>query len=243
MKMKRALSVMAMLLLVALIAGACSDPQQEETGSSESSIQEPKSKDSVRGAPTTVARPAMRVQATEQRGSVLGRSPTPTPVMGPQATDQEESVSGRSEASTPVMDAQATKSLSPVFAGPTSPTPATATTEQGTQLQGKVKPEGYYHGVEHGLAVTQTARVPSNFRDGWVDITLNLAVVRFDGVGLSVKKSADAGSVCFVGETVGRDCFQVQWGSEEQFEADLSDEGSVIVERDGLVPILITRRL
>ena len=43
------------------------------------------------------------------------------------------------------------------------------------------KPEGYYDGAGHGLALVQTSRRPSASREGWMDITLDLAAVRFGG--------------------------------------------------------------
>ena len=230
--MKRVLSAIAALLLVALVSGACTDPQRDETGSSKSRDEETRPKDSVLGAPTVV-RPTMGIQAREQERSVLDSPAAASSVTGAQATEQGRSVLGRSATPTPAMSVQAAKPVSPALERPTSPAADTATPQQGSRLQERVKPEGYYHGVEHGLAVTQTARAPSNVREGWVDITLNLAVVRFDGAGLSVKKSVEAGSVCFDGETATNDCFQVKWGSEEQFEADLSDERSIAVERGG----------
>ena len=87
-------------------------------------------------------------------------------------------------------------------------------------LQRPTKPEGYYHGVEHGLALAQTTRRSSQNREGWVDITLNLVAVKFGGSELSVQGEG-TNSVCFG----GGDCFFVKWGSKEQNEAELTGIG------------------
>ena len=80
-----------------------------------------------------------------------------------------------------------------------------------------VKPQGYYHGARHGLALAQIGRLPSEDRRGWVDITLNLVAVKFDGGTINVRPGA-SNSLCFDVD----DCFLVKWGSEEQFEAEMS---------------------
>ena len=81
----------------------------------------------------------------------------------------------------------------------------------------ETKPAGYDHGEEYGLAVVQTARMPSSSQDGWVDITLNLVAVRHGG-GAVALLPGESNSLCFGGE----DCFLIQWGSTGQNEAELT---------------------
>ncbi len=82
-------------------------------------------------------------------------------------------------------------------------------------------PPGYYHGVKHGLALAQTSRRPSVSREGWVDITVSLVAVRQGGGLLDVERG-ESNSLCFsAGEDIADDCFLVQWGSQDQFEAEL----------------------
>ena len=96
--------------------------------------------------------------------------------------------------------------------GDSPATGAEATPEPGEPL----KPPGYLHGAEYGLALAQTTRRPSVTRDGWVDITLNLVAARFEGGGVAVSEGEQE-SVC-----LGRDdCMSVKWGSTEQNEAAL----------------------
>ena len=119
-----------------------------------------------------------------------------------------------------------------------------------TPAPGPVKPDGYYHGATHGLALAQTARQPSESRDGWVDITLNLVAVKFSSGELGMEGSGESNIFCFEGAQApaeyvqgtsggltgpppstaqapaGRDqgpadCFSVKWGSTEQNEAQL----------------------
>lgn len=83
------------------------------------------------------------------------------------------------------------------------------------------KPAGYRAGVEHGISLLQTTRQPSQTRDGWVDITLTLATLKFDGDIHDRKHRVEANSVCYVNRQPPDDCLLVAWGSEEQFEAEL----------------------
>ena len=83
------------------------------------------------------------------------------------------------------------------------------------------KPAGYYAGAEHGIALLQTTRQPSQTRDGWVDVTLTLATLKFDGDVHNRKHRTDANSFCYVNRKPPDDCLLVAWGSEEQFEAEL----------------------
>ena len=101
---------------------------------------------------------------------------------------------------------------SPSQTGDGPPAGAEATPEPGEPL----KPPGYLHGAEYGLALALTTRRPSVTRDGWVDITLNLVAAKFEGGGVAVSEGEQE-SVCF-----GRDdCISVKWGSTEQNEAAL----------------------
>ena len=91
-----------------------------------------------------------------------------------------------------------------------------------------ILPEGYYHGNYHGLALAQTARRPSETRDGWMDITLNLVAIRFSSGGLQVRDSEAASVFCFGGAVDGpepADCLSVKWGSTNQNEAELKVTG------------------
>ncbi len=97
-----------------------------------------------------------------------------------------------------------------------TPLPAVSATPTPS-APGILEPEGYYHGIDHGLAVAQTSRSPSASREGWVDITLSMMAVKFGGGMLQVE-SGESNSLCFG----PGDCFLVQWGSEEQFEAEMS---------------------
>ena len=84
--------------------------------------------------------------------------------------------------------------------------------------------EGYLQGAEHGVALVQTARVDSPTHQGWVDITLDLVLTRYGtapDAAPQIAVSADGTAVCFTNTTEPHDCFAVQWGSIEQFEAIL----------------------
>ena len=83
------------------------------------------------------------------------------------------------------------------------------------------KPAGYFPGAEHGIALLQTSRQTSRTRDGWVDVTLTLATLKFDGDIHDRKQRVEANSVCYVNRQPPDDCLLVAWGSKEQFEAEL----------------------
>ena len=131
--------------------------------------------------------------------------------------DEEEIVERPSDAFTATTAAESTRVSPAETAGTPNPTPAPAATP--TPLP-PPKPPGYLHGEEHGIALLQTKRTPSETRDGWVDITLFLAIRKFAGDGY-YDYEADENSFCLLNSQLPNDCLFVAWGSEEQFEAEL----------------------
>ena len=83
------------------------------------------------------------------------------------------------------------------------------------------KPAGYLHGAEHGIALLQTTRQPSETREGWVDISLTLATLKFGGDVASREHQVEPNSMCYVNRQPPDDCLFIAWGSEEQFEAEI----------------------
>ena len=83
------------------------------------------------------------------------------------------------------------------------------------------KPAGYLHGAEHGIALLQTTRQPSETREGWVDISLTLATLKFGGDVASREHRVEPNSMCYVNRQPPDDCLFIAWGSEEQFEAEI----------------------
>ena len=199
------LPAVAILLLVAFVP-ACGD-----TGSEPPPRQAPPSE---QAAPTPTPAPQ---SASEPSPTVAPASPTPTPA--PQsASEPSPTVAPASPTPTPAPQSASEPSPTVVPASPT-PTPAP-------------KPAGYLHGVEHGVALLQTTRRPSETRDGWVDITLTLATLKFGGDAASRRHKVEANSMCYMNRQPPHDCLFVAWGSQEQFEAELtashpvSDSGS-----------------
>ena len=84
------------------------------------------------------------------------------------------------------------------------------------------KPPGYLHGAEHGISLLQTARKPSKSREGWVDIRLTLATLKFAGDVDDRDYEVDENSLCYLNSQPPHDCLFVAWGNEEQFEAEIS---------------------
>ena len=69
----------------------------------------------------------------------------------------------------------------------------------------------------------QNDRRPSPDRQGWVDITLDLAVTRFGPEEVSASRISylvDGDSVCFENSGPPNDCVHVVWGSNQQFNAE-----------------------
>ena len=80
---------------------------------------------------------------------------------------------------------------------------------------------GYHYGASFGIAVLQTARVPSETREGWVDISLHIASLGRGG-GSPAGIENNSGSVCIVSANGEQECVDVRWGTSEQVEAVLS---------------------
>ena len=140
-------------------------------------------------------------------------------------TDPERRPAGISEMST-----VATPRASGTAAVP-APTPTDSTGVQPPSTPSPVplvKPPGYLNGAEHGIALIQSTRRPSQTREGWVDITLDLAVNRF---GPDVQRALEIGyelkegELCFENSVPPNDCVVVVWGSEEQVTAQFDDGG------------------
>ena len=206
------LPAVAILLLVAFVP-ACGD-----TGSEPPPRQAPPSE---QAAPANTRVPdasaGQRPSALEPSPTVAPASPTPTPA--PQsASEPSPTVAPASPTPTPAPQSASEPSPTVVPASPT-PTPAP-------------KPAGYLHGAEHGVALLQTTRRPSETRDGWMDITLTLATLKFGGDAASRRHKVEANSMCYMNRQPPHDCLFVAWGSQEQFEAELtashpvSDSGS-----------------
>ena len=88
-----------------------------------------------------------------------------------------------------------------------------------------VEADGYLLGLEHGLALAQTTRAESPTHQGWVDITLALAVVNIVPDTLDApnfETQEESTSICLVSGAPPEDCIMVVWGSSEQHRADLS---------------------
>ena len=121
------------------------------------------------------------------------------PVMAPESTPTDATEQARSDQPEPGQPQAGTPASLPV-----------------------VKPPGYHHGIEHGIAVVQTTRESS--REGWVDITLVIAAVKFDGLLSTIEFRHEPSAICLVTQQAADDCLVVAWGSEEQFEAELDSE-------------------
>ncbi len=124
--------------------------------------------------------------------------------------------------------------------GPGLPTPtATPVVGSGTQIATPTatpilvpRAPGYLEGAEHGFALVQTTRAPSVSRPGWAEITLALAITKFQEAADATSIEVRSGplEVCFVTAGPSDDCMSVIWGVSEQFQAELtpSREDSVI---------------
>ena len=148
---------------------------------------------------------AMPTSTTDPTAPTVARAveATPTAASTPPPTQQS---------------GQPTRSVEPTPAATAPPPPdATPTPTPGP------KPPGYLHGAEHGIALLQTTRKPSETREGWMDITLILATLKFAGdVDDREHQKVDANSLCYLNEEPPHDCLFVAWGSEEQFEAEIT---------------------
>ena len=157
-------------------------------------------------------------------------TPTPTP-MPPTATPTP--VPDRDvDLTPPVPEPTATPGLEQA-AAPSIPMPVapTATPFHPTPTPTPVPPPaGYLLGSEYGLALVQTTRSISQDHQGWVDITLALAITKFGpdpNVASKIAVEALPESICF--ENVGppNDCLSLAWGSSEQFKGQLrSSQGT-----------------
>ena len=211
--MKAAVYGIAVALLVTLVTIACSDPESEQTGPPDSQAGRENSGGSI---------PATSIASTSGAVGDAGQSSGPTaegsmgapPNTSVQGRQSGEPASGRTMVSPPATGAQAT------------PPTASATPTPTPQPQDPTKPRGYYLGSGHGLAIVQTARQTNERREGWVDITLNLVAIKFDDGELTVNRRREPNSICFEGSEGSADCLMVKWGSEEQYEADLTGTGN-----------------
>ena len=140
-----------------------------------------------------------------QAVAVVTQAPVSPPTLPARAGEPTPATIGAPAPTTPAVPADE-PSATPV---PTAPTPAP-------------KPPGYLHGAEHGLALLQTARKPSETREGWVDIRLTLATLKFAGDVDDRDYEVDENSLCYVNSQLPHDCLFVAWGNEEQFEAEIS---------------------
>ena len=200
------------MLFLAVFVPACGD-----TGSEPPPRPAPPSEQAAPVAPVSTTTTLAPERTSEPAPTVAPASPTPTPA--PQsASEPSPTVAPASPTPTPAPQSASEPSPTVVPASPT-PTPAP-------------KPAGYLHGVEHGVALLQTTRRPSETRDGWVDITLTLATLKFGGDAASRRHKVEANSMCYMNRQPPHDCLFVAWGSQEQFEAELtashpvSDSGS-----------------
>ena len=107
-------------------------------------------------------------------------------------------------------------------APPQTTAAAPADEPMATPVPPAPKPPGYLHGAEHGIALLQTTRTPSGTREGWVDITLILATLKFAGDVDDRDHEVDENSLCYLNSQPPHDCLFVAWGNEEQFEAEIS---------------------
>ena len=167
------------------------------------------------GDPPVTVPPALTAAPTQNEAQPT----SPPPAAPTDATKQPETDQPRTEqpqpGPSPTPDSDAAPA--PTSEAPTAPpAPATPTPVP------VVKPPGYHHGIEHGVALVQTTREPS--REGWVDITLLIAVVKFDGLLSTMEFKHEPSAICLVTSSTADDCLLVAWGSEEQFEAELDTE-------------------
>ena len=126
---------------------------------------------------------------------------------------------------TPSATPTPTPSATPTPTPSATPTPTPSATPTPTPVP---RPPGYLHGAEYGIAVTQSTRRPSQTREGWVDITLDLAVTRFGPDALkasTVGYELREGALCFENSAPPNDCVIVSWGSEEQFTPEFAEVG------------------
>ena len=104
---------------------------------------------------------------------------------------------------------------------PPTPVPTTSPTPSRVPIPG---PPGYLSGYEHGLSLRETTQVASATRQGWVDITLALAVTKFavdpEAAGI-IDVDASEESLCFATTVGSPDCLTVEWGSCGLFHAVL----------------------
>ncbi len=134
-----------------------------------------------------------------------------TPIEAPTAIAQQEAPA--------IAQVPASRSGQPM--GTREPVPAAKAVPPTPTSTPAPKPAGYLHGAEHGIALPQTTRRPSETRDGWVDITLALATLKFGGEADNREHRVEANSMCYVNRQLPDDCLFIAWGSEEQFEAEL----------------------
>ena len=220
------------MLFLAVFVPACGD-----TGSEPPPRPAPPSEQAAPVAPVSPTPTLAPERTSEPAPTAAPASPTPTPA--PQSASEPSPTVAPASPPTPAPQSASEPSPTVAPASPTpTPAPQSASEPSPTVVPASPtptpapKPAGYLHGVEHGVALLQTTRRPSETRDGWVDITLTLATLKFGGDAASRRHQVEANSMCYMNRQPPHDCLFIAWGSQEQFEAELtashpvSDSGS-----------------
>ena len=66
-----------------------------------------------------------------------------------------------------------------------------------------------------------------------MDITLHMAAVKFDGDKSAIRIDREPAAVCFVTGRLTDDCLKVSWGTQLQFEAEISLPDATIIKQSG----------
>ncbi len=222
--MKQATYMVILTLLVALIAVSCSEPQPEQPVPPDSRTGSGNPGGSI-PATSTASTSGAAGDTGRSTGVAAGGPAGSSPDAGSQVTQPVGTPPGRAPASPPPGGARASGPAGPGSRSPAGPPPDSATTTAAPQPQDPTQPPGYYLGSGHGLALAQTARQDIERREGWVNITLNLVAVRFDGGGVTLERGQQPNSICLEGSEGSPDCLMVKWGSEEQYDAELTGPG------------------
>ncbi len=156
---------------------------------------------------------------------------TPTPSIPEPVATIERPANQQATPSIPPAPPGATSTPGPAGTPPTEeaskPPPVPTATPPSPTPTPIPKPVGYNHGLEHGFSLVQTHREPSADRQGWVDITLALAVTRFgpdEEAAGEISYEVLPDSICFHNSQLPNDCISVVWGSQEQFVGEFADQ-------------------
>ena len=220
--------ILAFLVLVAALASiACNDssapPAPFATLTAPTAA--PEETATTTSSPIQAPTAAPAAAPTAEPTAAPAAAPTAEPTAAPDGRSH-----GGDRTAAPAAAPTAEPTVAPAAAPTAEPTTAPAPTATPAPTPAPTptpapKPPGYHHGLEHGIAVVQTTRRPSETRDGWVDITLDLAAIKFDGDRGNWEIRTDQKSACFVTSQPSDDCLLIAWGSQEQFEADLRASG------------------